>query len=344
MKRVISIDWLTMYCHGSFINTNKYYNFVKQQGGSAQFAEIYKVYDVEFEEPYAIVQMKPYSPIIPADTMMVQICNRWLYREDWNIRFNNFCLSNNIKPMAISRIDICADFNTFDNNLHPQNFVNGFLTNKYLKTGQSKYTLMGEQTDKQRFSYLRFGKRDNEVSTYLYNKSKELKEVQNKPYIYERWENAGLDMTKDVWRLEVSMRTVQLRTILKMTGEIIRLDLPFLSTMGVVENVYNAAILKYFDFRINDGQAKKSRMKRLDLFKGMSSTLELKVMQDRPKTNRMDKIVIKKLANCYSQYRIEKEDEQDVIFEALNLIIDKCDLRDYFNVMVSPYIGKYKER
>lgn len=344
MKKAISIDWLTMYCQSSLINENPYYDFRKQEGGTAQFANLYKVYDVELNELYCIVQTKPWSAIIPENTMMVQISNRFLYREDWNVRFNNFCFINDIKPIAISRIDICADFNHFDNNLQPENFIKGFIENKYLKIGQTKYTLQGQQGLRQHYSYLRFGKRENELSVYLYNKSKELKEVVDKPYIRERWEQAGIDTTKDVWRLEISMRTTQLRTILKQTGEIVRLDLPFMSTMGVVENIYNAAILKYFDFRINDGTLKKCRMKRIDLFRGMTSTLELKIMQDLPKTNRMDKIVIKKLANCATEYRLETEEDQEIIERALAVIVNQCDMLDYYKIMVAPSIRKYKER
>ena len=344
MVRCISIDWLTMYCNSDMIADNPYFDWQLQKGGSAQFKKLFKVYDVELNELYCMVQTEPYSAIIPENTVMVQVSNRFLYRADWNTRFNNFCLLHNITPKAISRIDLCVDFNHFDNNLQPENFIRGFIENKYLKVGQTKYTLQGQQGLIQHYSYLRFGKRENEVSIYLYNKSKELREVQDKPYIRERWEAAGLNMEADVWRLEVSMHTQQLKTISRITGECVRLDLPFLSTMGVVENVLNAAILKYFDFRINDGQLKKCRMKKVELFRGMSSCLELKIIQDKPKTNRIDKIVCKKLANCVTEYRLESEDQQDIINRALALILDKCDLEEYYKVMIKPYIQKYKER
>lgn len=182
------------------------------------------------------------------------------------------------------------------------------------------------------------------MCTYLYNKSQELREVKDKPYIREVWEKNGLDVSKDVWRLEVSMRTTQLRVIVPLTGEILRLDLDFMTTQGVVENIYNCAVLKYFDFRYNDGQQKAQRMKKLELFKGMTTTLLMGIQNNKPCTNRMDKIVVKRIANAFSQYRVEDVNEFNTVMAALGVLLNKTDLWDFYYEKIRPSIGWYKER
>lgn len=333
-----------MYCSSTLVVEAKKFEFKRAAEGSAQFKEVWHVYNKEDAELYCIMQKCPYSPIIPKNTVMIKVANRYLYRPNWNIEFLNFCLACNITPKSISRIDICCDFESFDNNLHPEALMKGFLNNKYLKMGQSKYSLEGQQGNGQQFSYLRFGKRENEVSSYLYNKSKELKEVKDKPYIRDQWDQCGIGQNKDVWRLEVSLRTTQLRTIVQSTGEILRLDLDFITTKGVLENIYNAVILKYFHFKINDNQKQKRRMKDLVLFKGISTTLEMKIINDKPQTNRMDKIVVKKIANIFSQYRVEDQEAFEKVYQALGIILDKTDLWDYYYERIRPSIGWYKER
>lgn len=344
MKRIINVDWLSMYCSSELVVEAKKFEFKRAAEGSAQFKEVWHVYNKEDAELYCIMQKNPYSPIIPKNAVMIKVANRYLYRDNWNIEFLNFCMACNITPKSISRIDICCDFEVFDNNLHPEQLIKGFLNNKYLKMRQSKYSLEGEQNDGQKFSYLRFGKRENEVSSYIYNKSKELREVKDKPYIRDQWEQCGIGQNKDVWRLEVSLRTTQLRTIVQSTGEILRLDLDFITTKGVLENIYNAVILKYFCFKINDNQKQKRRMKDLVLFKGMSTTLEMKVINDKPQTNRMDKIVVKKIANIFSQYRVEDQESFEKVHQALGIILDQTDLWDYYYERIRPSIGWYKER
>lgn len=344
MKRCVAVDWLSVYCKSDMIVRAPEFEFHKLESGSAQFSEVWNVYNKYDRELYCTVQRKPYSPIIPKDAIMVKVANRYLYKQNWNVTLNNFFLACNIQPVSISRIDISCDFNRFANNLHPENLIAGVMNKKYIKTGCAKFAVQGDQTAEQMFDYLRFGNRDSQCSVYLYNKSKELREVKDKPYIREMWSNSGLDTSQDVWRLEISMRTTQLRLIIPMTGEIFRLDLDFIKTQGIVENVYNCAIDKYFDIRINDGQAKKTRMKRVKLFDSLSTTLLMVVPTNEACTNRMDKIVVKKLANYFSQYRIEDEGEQTQVMAALEVILKQTDLWSYFYERVRPEMGWYKER
>ena len=343
MNRTISIDWLSLYCECYVLNDNNFYKFERQNESSGQFKEIWKVYDKIDKELYCVIQRTPWSPIIPKHTTMVKVANRYLYRQDWNTKLMHFLNVCHIIPKSISRIDIAADFNHFDNNLKVESFIQGFLSNKYIKMGQNKYTLMGEQKNQHEYSYLRFGNRESEISAYLYNKSKELKEVHDKPYIREMWEENGINTKKDVWRLEVSLRNKQMKTIVKQTGEMLRIDLDFLKTQGIVENVFNCAVLKAFDFRINDNQKQKRRMKRLELFRGMTSTLLMVVPTNEACTNRMDKIVVKKLANCVSEYRVDNQESYEIIRRAMDEIITQCGLKDYYYEKVHPQIKFFKD-
>ena len=48
-------------------------------------------------------------------------------------------------------------------------------------------------------------KPESNVDTYLYNKTKEMQDKKYKPWIVEAWKRAGIDTSKDVWRLEFSL-------------------------------------------------------------------------------------------------------------------------------------------
>lgn len=344
MNRAVTVDWLSMYCTSPMIVQNVDYEFRKLDAGSAQFSTIYNVYNIRDKELYCTVQCHPYSPIIPKSSVMVKVANRYLYHSNWNITLQNFLFVCNITPISISRIDIACDFNTFDNNLHPQNLIKGLLDGTYIKTGISKFAAQGDLDGENMYEYLRFGNRESQCSVYLYNKTKELKDVKDKPYIREMWKESGIDTSKDVWRLEVSMRTTQLKMIIPLTGEIFRLGLDFVRTNSIVENVYNAAIRKYFDIRINDGQRKKMRMKPVVLFKKDPTTILMVCPVNQACTNRMDKIVAKRVANYFSMYRLEDEENQKKVMEALGIILDQTDLWDYYYEKIRPVLGWYKER
>lgn len=343
-RHIIGIDWLTLYCQSPLITDSARYKFHKRDVGGAQFKDIYDVYDLEDGERYCIIQQRPYSPIIPKNAVMLQVCNRYLYRDNWNVTVSNFMLSHNITPMSISRIDLFCDFNTFVNGLHPKTLIKGLSNGKYRHVGRSKVTIQGRLEEGINPAYLRIGNRESEISVYLYNKTLELKEVKDKPYIREMWVASGLDVNADVWRLEASLNNQQMRTVVAETGEMIRLDLDFFRTYGILQNVYRCAILKAFDIRINNGSGRTNRMPQLTLFKDFTSSLFMTVPTNDACTSRMDRILVKRLADCYAQYRIDNQEKYNKIYGALEVLLENEELRKYYYEKVVPALGAFKER
>ena len=355
MKYAISIDWLSLYCENYVLNDNSFYRFHKREVGTIIFKDVYDVYDTVSGELYAVVQKTPHSPILPKNATMVQVMNRWLYREDWNERVNHFCNTCFIVPKSISRIDICADFNEFADGYHPVQFINDIFNGKLIRKGgqkyaidgnfkDSKFQIQGTQGKNRGVDYIRFGSRDAQCCAYLYNKTKELKEVHDKPYIREMWKESGIDTSRDVWRLEFSMKTTQLRIVEEQTAEILRLDLTYIKTKGILENIFDACVEKFFDIRVNTGIQRVDRMPKKKMFEGISSTILLKCPTNKACTGRMDKIIVKKLANAITEYRIDTWKDAQVLSNALAILLTQCDLWEYYNVKVSPYRALYKKR
>lgn len=343
-NRCISVDWLTMYCECKMIVQNKRWEWRKLDHGTNQFSEVYQVYDKEENQLYCTVERAPYSPIIPKHAMMVQVANRYLYKANWNVELCNFMLASNITPKSISRIDICCDFNEFAYGINPAAFIKKVASGKYRYAGKSEITYQTSRKGQRDFKYMRIGNRESEISSYLYNKTLELEEKYDKPYIREMWKNSGIDTSRTVWRLEVSLSNKQMRGIMESTGEIFRIDLSFLDTQSQVENVYHAAVTKSFHFKYDKKGQRTTRLKTVPLFRSQSTTILLTIPINEAKTNRMDKIIVKRLANYYSMYRIENESDAEKLEMALGVLLKNEALYNHFYEKVLPVLGRYKER
>lgn len=343
-NRCISVDWLTMYCKCSMVVENEEYEWRKLEHGTNQFSEVYQVYNKRDNQLYCTIERAPYSPIIPKDAMMVQVANRYLYYKNWNITLSNFMYVSNIFPQSISRIDICCDFNEFAYGINPAAFIKKVASGKYRYAGRSEITYQTSKKGQRDFKYMRVGNRESEISSYLYNKTLELEERYDKPYIREMWENSGIDTSRTVWRLEVSLSNKQMRAIMPSTGELFRIDLPFLDQQYQVENLYHAAVTKSFHFKYDKKGQRTTRLKTVPLFKSQSTTILLTIPTNEPKTNRMDKIIVKRLANYYSMYRIENESDAEKLEMALQVLLKNEALYNHFYEKVLPLLGRYKER
>jgi len=229
------IDWLTLRISyiGEKLNLGEGYGFKVMEYQTRIFRRVIEITDIALGEVVATITDEPFSQAIRQDLILIKFHNKLLYNCDLKEYIINFCQVNNFKIEAVSRLDIAADFTQFANRLHPETFIKRFLKGAYVKKGQGKFKVAGKVDEVQpaafdangsygsriKHEYLRFGTINNGLKYYLYNKTKELDQVKEKPYIRERWKQYGHDGAADVWRLEFSLTSNDLRFIEHTDGD-----------------------------------------------------------------------------------------------------------------------------
>lgn len=318
---IVSIDWLQFFCDFSdFVPALPY---------------VYEVLDVHARvwsecgvlsvcgRPLAHISRAPYSSVICPTSGVLKIDNAVLYMANAVDVIENLLATNHIRILSLTRIDICGDFTRICNQ-QPGEVIRAILSGKWLRVGQSRFYGRGEDLWKlrgirqvsahcwcaensfeflgsantaERFTYLRYGSRSSEVCVYLYNKSLELRQVKDKPYIRRLWD----EETRDVWRLEFSLKG---KHVCHIEREM-RRGLPtkwqgyFCPLVRSV--VYSALCQKYFDIRENTKQVRKDREKRVTLFQSLPSVKWQREPSRATPSNRADKIFLRKLAEVHKE-------------------------------------------
>lgn len=108
-----------------------------------------------------------------------------------------------------------------------------------------------------------WGVRSQSVQVQIYDKSREMREVKMKHHIVNAWKNAGLDITRPVYRLEIRItnRGKMLQNV--QTGKYYNLSALDILTQQQVEQMYNDYAEKYLKFYIQDEHVKLQNMQRL---------------------------------------------------------------------------------
>ena len=311
----VLIDWLSISGTSRGIQEVKTKKVILPFGTSV-FSRIEEIYYEN--ERLATVTSKPHSSIIDEDLHIVKLDNWVLYSDNFYNLFELIIQETRIYNYKISRIDIAKDFNTFYYNLLPQNLIKGFLSGKYLKLGKSKYSVFGETNKTLTYDYLSFGRKGSPINAYLYNKSHEMQQVTFKPHIVNRWSENGLDIKKDVYRLEFAIKQSELSFVNINSGENFTFDIKNLFDQEMLENLYLWMMSKFFRLKINTGQKNISREENLVLFKyNEFDTIQWE--QAKPMvTNRADKIFLRKLDTLYSELR----NSDTKIFQAVEMLRD----------------------
>lgn len=336
---LVSIDWLSIYCDCSAMQPHQDYIFDKEAYGTSVYADMYTIY--LYGEEIAILTCNPRSSALKKGTGVLKIVNPILYQIGLADIVYNLLQSCNIVPINISRLDLCADFNHFDGYPNMQVFFQDFLNIKLWKIGAAKYKvcankatefdcdyfkLIGLQSSRHTYQYLRFGSKVSKVSAYLYNKTQEFRDVKRKNYIAEAWKENGIEESKEVWRLEFSLKGDGIKFLNQETKMWQAKDLEMVLDPIQRTQVYNALYLKYWDYRINDGQKRKDRMKRAKLLPIESSILKPVVITGSDVTDREQKRMISAIERTYDEVRMKRQTRNEMLEASIQELTKFCGL------------------
>lgn len=313
MKYTLSVDWLSFWCEVQVFDKWSPFDIEFKPFGTSIFNSVADL--VLDNEVCFTIAFNPRSKLFHEQTMQIKVSNRRLYTGQWLRDWALLQKVVRIHSFKISRLDIAADFNSFKNGLTAKKLINNFLTCNFIKTGRGKFYVIGEQKKYIDAQYLRFGKGDSDVSAYLYNKTKELDQVRDKPYIRASWDSANLDTTKDVWRLEFSLKSQALKLYQKNTGEALDVTTDLITNRQFLLDLFLSMQSKYFSFQLKENQKNKSRWKRVVLFGDDFEVYDIVRCPESSDSSLKNKIFLKNLTLLDKEMRTLKESYRFVLDE-----------------------------
>lgn len=217
MRNVTGIDWLSfsgyfkpeceMQAHSA--------NFLAEQRDyhTRNFSEVWDIYynmtsgaaNCRHRAKFGTICCKPQSPILSDRLVSFKLENDLLYTEHWFLMLLTFIDDFNLQDVKISRVDLYRDFQYLDTPglpETPREFIQEIAAGKLKKKGGSKYSIYADDEDGGAYA-VTYGSILSGRQLAIYNKTKELKEVKDKPYIRKTWADAGFDKKFPVYRAEV---------------------------------------------------------------------------------------------------------------------------------------------
>lgn len=331
------IDWLQLYCYCEVIpalaepvlptlwispHADKFGNHREYRlEDTDRYTHGYSWSKVVMYKQYTIAYVSAIPSIEGRDPhgCSIRLANPVLYTSMWYFLLMDVLDTLHWTPRNITRCDLCCDQHYFMGGLLPSTFIRNYASklHSYLRVGRlgDDFSLYGHKSQTSLdFSYIRWGSRSSGVAVYLYNKTKELDEVKDKPWIRKAWESDGLAPSKQVWRVEISI-TSQRLALQDITSHLFHtLFVDDLMTPDAVRRMFSVYAEKYFKFVRNvRGIAAKKDLPPMPLL-NLDCTLPM-----RPKSvavmkgaGRMEKMVASKLEELlqYVETSDMKEDER----------------------------------
>lgn len=328
MNAVLSVDWLSYY--GYFVPKKSYPSFElkKREYGTRVYSVIEDV--VYKGKIFATICRCPYSKILADNSAILKFENFTLYDSQF-CDFREFLIKSlEFEIKCISRLDIALDFNYFENGLNGHQLISKFLKSEYLHNGRGKFAVNGTQKFDVSFEYLRLGSGKSNARVYLYNKTQELADVKDKPYIREKWAKHKLNVEIPVWRLELSLGSQAFEWYDTETGERgLEFDYDFRDAERL-QILYQNMINKLFCFKKNDGTKNKSRMQSLNLVNLSKVKWENVKTQSINENGRRERILLRNLYKFVERFGNGDENLETYAEELRVHLIKTHGMAEYF--------------
>lgn len=335
--RCINIDWLEVYClepSDSFPLNADYFRDCglvvnERDYGTRVYKEMFTIED-EHGQGFIEVRRNPASSVakdgglFPPESCHLRLTNFACYAPDPIGNLRKFMTTHGYALVRIFRIDIALDFTTFDMGDLPERFVRRYLEGKYSKVNQGHISAHGDDTwQARRFNSLSWGAPKSMISTKMYNKSLELQQTKDKPYIRYCWFLAGLIdnpmtgekkqadgtiTTPSVWRVEFSIKSsakkwfvIENNNLHKRTNVYMPHTLDMYDTREKLLTMFSSLSLYYFHFKKFDEGKRKDRCQDKVLFKFTPQDTILR--PDRQASNRPTNSQLERLRAYLIRYQ-----------------------------------------
>lgn len=336
--------------------------------GTRVYKEMFTVNDVH-GNPFVEVRRAPYSTgyggIHAVEECHLRLVNAACYLDNAAALMQNFIDTYGYTINRISRVDICLDFERFDEGDDPAVFLSRYLRQVYSKINQGNITAHGaDRWNGQVWNSVSWGSPTSAIGTKFYNKTMELYDAATgtyrKPHIRYAWLKCGLIddfhkvmkqgkdgwYTPQIWRVEFSIRSsVKKWFAIELNGEekhyqSIRNTLDMYDCREKLLTLFASLQQHYFHFKHFQKEQRKDRCPDKVLFRWNQPQVTYKVGRDDTsiilgeghKQQRPFDTLIRKLKE-YQLHHTAKDitDACQVIIRAIEGDYLRSDLRNPFS-------------
>lgn len=319
--------------------------------------------------PFVEVRRAPYSTgyggIHAVEECHLRLVNAACYLDNAAALMQNFIDTYGYTINRISRVDICLDFERFDEGDDPAVFLSRYLRQVYSKINQGNITAHGaDRWNGQVWNSVSWGSPTSAIGTKFYNKTMELYDAATgtyrKPHIRYAWLKCGLIddfhkvmkqgkdgwYTPQIWRVEFSIRSsVKKWFTIELNGEekhyqSIRNTLDMYDCREKLLTLFASLQQHYFHFKHFQKEQRKDRCPDKVLFRWNQPQVTYKVGRDDTsmilgeghKQQRPFDTLIRKLKE-YQLHHTAKDitDACQVIIRAIEGDYLRSDLRNPFS-------------
>lgn len=294
---IIGLDWIELTGTLFFdeFNANGFLFEAKQNDrGSMYFKETYSINTIyeNKSELFGVLEIRPRVSFIDQNIVKFKLNNKFCYHPNYLELIKLFLNEFNITFKNYTRLDVFLDFQHIQEYSEIQNFLSDISNRKLIvKNKQNMSIYYNREFDK--ITGISLGSRKSTAYINIYNKTIEMKQKTNKPYISDQWQANHFDINIDTYRLEISMKK-NTKKYISDDSEII-FDYSQIDFIKEHEKFLIKQINEHFQIAYNENNGERfSRQKPYRPF-DLENIFYIKIKSEKESSSNYTKAYIKKI-------------------------------------------------
>lgn len=339
---MINPDWITLNCIKKtdtvFVSNSNY--FIREASFKSRFFdEAYEIYK-DTDHYFTLLSTPKQNSVLTSNLVQIKLDNILCYSSNLVSIIQHFLNEYSLQFQAFSRLDIAGDFDRFPSGILPDKLIMDFVTKKVLKVGSKNFKILGYNNQADHITGIGFGKRSSDIYIQLYNKSLEIRDSSGKKYISDLWAMNDLDTTKNIFRLEFSLKSEALNYLDKVTGEVFEFNkLEHLENIHISKMFYMLAS-KHFKFVFTENNTDKKRPKEYDLFTRIKNKLIYLPIEHKANASLADKIMINRLVRTLDEPDKMRGIQPYSLEDQIIRLVHNLNLSEWFAAVHPAYANK----
>lgn len=392
-KYAISVDWLQV--SGRMPSVPNSTLPIMSYNGNPPFVPYVELKDSHIYSPvfkevkdiiycgisYAQIMYCPRSSALKFDLACIKLENRVLYSQERIVILYEIARALGFEICGITRLDLCYDCNVLANGEDPGAFLLRYLVSKpgerghLHRKGSTRFSANGSRSwyKDAKVTSMRFGSDKTAIGAYVYNKTLELAEVKDKPWIRALWERAGLCSTmakeyeeltepekekminyhtlagyctESVWRFEISIKCQGADLLRISDKQLFKLSVSDMENQADIEELFYIYAAKAFDFRENTGQKNIRYYKPVNLFETQPVGVNYRPVKTSKclGSGRTEKICANKLNSLMQTYHDMTPELSKSLIQAITFLKKVAGVKDneLRNLQYAKYLDSLK--
>jgi hypothetical protein len=196
----------------------------------------------------------PKSKILKHNLLILKVNNKFLYSQQFRAELDNLIEFLELKFNNVTRIDYALDFQFLRAGLTGSRFMELLSKNIIDLKYKGKKTIIFPSNHNEPPEYVRFGNHSSEFNVYIYNKTRELQEKKDKPYIRDQWKNCEFLENFPVFRLEISFKPDKTKFFLNKDNHNSFNNLDNILNINFHKRIFNFLLKNKFKFYYTSGK------------------------------------------------------------------------------------------